>query len=176
MTDIAKEYGAALFMLACEENAKQEYFEAIKTVRSSIKENPELGLLLSSPGISLGDRLSTIAKVFGESVPEHILSYLQLLCEKGRMALLLTSFDEYEALLLHSEKISQATVTSASPLTDEQKKRLEANLEKTCNCKVNTEYFIDESLLGGLIVEMDGKIMDKSLRRQLREIKDVINK
>ena len=176
MTDIAKEYGGALFILACEENAKHEYFEAIKAVRSSIEETPELGLLLSSPGIPLGDRLSTIEKVFGESVPEHVLSYLQLLCEKGRMALLLPSFDEYEALLLHSERISKATVTSAVPLTDEQKDRLKLKLERTCNCKVETEYFIDESLLGGLIVEIDGKIMDKSLRRQLSEIKDVMNK
>lgn len=176
MTDIAKEYGAALFILACEENAKHEYFEAIKTVRSSIEENPELELLLASPSIPLGDRLSTVERVFGDSVPEHVLSYLQLICEKGRMACLMDSFEEYEALLLNSERISTAKVTSASPLTDEQKEKLKANLEKTCNCKVETEYFIDESLLGGLIVETDGKIMDKSLRRQLREIKDVMNK
>ncbi len=175
MTDIAKEYGTALFILACEENAKHEYFEAIKTVRAAIEENPEYGEILSSPGIPVRDRLSIVSNVFQEIVPPHVLSYLQLLCEKGRMSCLFDSFDEYEALLLDSEKILTATVTSAVCLTDEQKQNLKNKLEKTYKGQVNTEYFIDESLLGGLIVEIDGKIMDKSLRRQLREIKDVMN-
>ncbi len=176
MTDIAKEYGAALFILACEENAKQEYFEAIEKVRAIMDAEPEYELLLSSPGIPLRERLSVISRVFEDTVPPHVLSYMQLLCEKGRMACLLSSFDEYEALLLNSQRIATAKVTSATELSEKQKQRLKEKLEKTCACQVNTEYFIDESLLGGLIVEIDGKIMDKSLRRELRELKDVMNK
>ena len=42
--------------------------------------------------------------------------------------------------------------------------------------KVNVEYVVDPALLGGLIVERDGKIMDASLRRRLREVKEVISK
>ena len=176
MTDIAKEYGAALFTLACEEGAKREYFEAIKDVREAMEQAPEYLEILSSPALSLGDRLSIISEVFEGKVPPYLLSYLQLLCEKGRMSCLLESFKEYEALLLNSEKILTAKITSAVELTPEQKENLKEKLEATFKCKVTTEYFIDESLLGGLIVETDGKIIDKSLRRQLSEIKDVMNK
>ena len=40
---------------------------------------------------------------------------------------------------------------------------------------VNMEYVVDSSIMGGVIVELDGKIMDGSLRHRLREVKDVIN-
>mgnify|MGYP002517652746 CR=1 FL=1 len=56
---------------------------------------------------------------------------------------------------------------------DEQK--LERKLEAVLGGTVNAAYAVDESLLGGLMVEADGKIMDGSLRRRLREIKDVMN-
>ena len=48
-------------------------------------------------------------------------------------------------------------------------------LEAANHGKVHAEYFVDASLLGGAIVEMDGKIMDGSLRRRLRDVKEVMN-
>ena len=38
------------------------------------------------------------------------------------------------------------------------------------------EYSVDGAILGGLIVEINGKIMDGSLRHRLREVKEVISK
>ena len=74
-----------------------------------------------------------------------------------------------------SEHISNAKVTSAVQLTDEEKQKLKNKLESVYRGEVNIEYFIDETLIGGLIVDVDGKIMDGSLRSRLHDVKGVMN-
>ena len=176
MTDIAKEYGTALFMVACEENSKREYAEALERIKKTLDSFPEYSELISSPGIPLNERLDVIDKTFSGSVPEHVLSYLKLLCEKGRISCLKDSIGEYKALLDESERVSKVKVTSATPLTDEEKRKLISKLEQMEKRKVSAEYFVDAALLGGLVVTVDGKIMDGSVRQRLHDVKEVINR
>ena len=70
---------------------------------------------------------------------------------------------------------TEETVTAEAPLTDEEKEKLKNKLEAMTKSTVSMEYFIDESLLGGLIAEIDGKVLDGSLRKRLHDIKEVIN-
>ncbi|MBO7178183.1 MAG: ATP synthase F1 subunit delta, partial [Clostridia bacterium] len=86
------------------------------------------------------------------------------------------SVDEYNALLNASERVFTAKVTSAQELTLEEKDKLIQKLEKSYLGKVQAEYLVDGALLGGMIVEIDGKVMDGSLRRRLQDVKEVINK
>ena len=104
-----------------------------------------------------------------------MLYYLKLLCEKGRITYFLESVDEYKALLDASEHISNAKIISAVELTESEKKKLIAKLELINKGKVAAEYFVDSTLLGGLIVEVDGRVMDGSLRHRLQEVKEVMN-
>lgn len=175
MTEVGKEYGTALFMLACEEAAKAEYAEALEKIKAVFTENPDYMSFLTSPSVSLGERLAAIQSAFGSTVPENLVSYLQLLCEKGRMSSFFQSADEFRALLDASEHISTAVITSAVELTDAEKEKLVAKLESIHKAKVEAEYRIDENLLGGLIVEIDGNVMDGSLKHRLREVKEVMN-
>ena len=175
MTEISKEYGAALFMLAREEKEEDTLLAAIEMVEGTLSDTPQFLVLLSSPSISLEERLGVIDTVFGGSVPTHLLSFIKLLCEKGRISCLLEAFTEYKGLLDASRRVYVARVTSALALTKEEEEKLVAKLTKMMKGNVRCEYEIDPSLLGGVIVEMDGKIMDGSLRHRLFEMKEVMN-
>ena len=175
MTNLAMEYAAALFMLACEDGKQRAYGKALNEIGQAFSADPEYLTLLASPAISMEERLSAIRAAFGARVPEHVLSFLLLMCEKGRIAHFPEAVKEYEKLLLASERILDATVTSAVALTDEEKQRLQAALEKQSGGKVNIAYALDRELLGGLIVEIDGKILDGSVRDRLQRVKEVIS-
>lgn len=176
MTETSKEYGEALFALACEEGCREEYGEALQTVSACFAENPAYAELLSSPGIPMRERLDAIGQAFSGALPEHVVSFLQLLCEKGHIGCLSACVAEYNRLLSASRGISHARVTSAVALTPTEQKKLQAKLEGMCGHTVVAEYKIDPSLLGGVVIESDGKILDGSLRRRLHEVKDVMNK
>jgi hypothetical protein len=56
----------------------------------------------------------------------------------------------------------------------EERTRLLQRLEKLSGHTVLLTCEVDATLLGGAVVEMDGRVMDGSVRGRLREIKEVI--
>lgn len=176
MTEISKEYGTALFMLACENGEQKSFAKVLEEIKEIFLDNPAYLNMLSSPSIPVSERISAIDVAFLDKAPEYIVSYLKLLCEKGRMDCFMESIEEYMALLNASERVFSAKIISAEELTLEEKNKLIAKLELVNKGKVKAEYVIDASLIGGVIVEIDGKIMDGSLRHRLQQVKEVINK
>ena len=174
MRQRSKEYGEALFELAMENGMSEEYGKALDTVAFVFDENPEYMEFLSSPSIPMTERIDAIEKAFF-ALPAHIVSFLSLLCERGRIREFTTCMEEYKALLDSSKQICVARVTSAVELMQEEKEKLRAKLEKKNAQSVILDCSVDESLLGGIIIEMDGKIMDGSVRRHLKEVKEVIS-
>ncbi len=174
MADIGKEYGTALFMLAREKDAEEQYFQALELLKTSFENEPGYTEFLASPSINLAERISAIESAFEGKIPEDVLSYLCLLCEKGRIPDFMDSHEQYALLLDAFRRVANAVVTSALELTEEEKKALNEKLEKMCGASVKIEYRIDPSIIGGVIVEMDGKTIDGSLRSRLSSVKDVI--
>ena len=129
---------------------------------------------MSSPGISKNERLDSVKAAFEGRIPEYALSFVQLLCERSRVRAFDDCLNEYEQLYNASKQISEAYVTSAVELTDDEKKKLKLKLEKMSGKSLILKCTVDKSVLGGVIVKMDGKIMDGSLKHRLEEVKEVI--
>lgn len=172
----SREYGEALFALATEYGACDEYNNALDTVSTVFKENPEYTDFLASPSIPKAERIEALETAFSGRVPEHIVSFLSILCERGRIREFSGCVREYKALLDASKNVSLAKVVSAVPLTDSQKEKLQIKLEKLSGQTVILDCSVDKSLLGGLIIETDGKTIDGSLKRRLYEVKEVISR
>lgn len=175
MAEHSKEYAAALFMLACENNRKKEYADALVTVEQTFREEPLYVKFLSSPGIPMEERLSALRQAFEAYVPEDVLSFLQLMCEKGRIADFFEACEEYQQLFAESERVLHAKITSAVELTQAEKEKLQSKLEAVNKSSIHMDYVIDASLMGGMIVKIDGKVLDGSLRSRLHDIKEVIS-
>ena len=176
MNGIHNEYAKALFMLAMEQGKGKEFEDALDFVSEIFSENPAYIQLLASPGIPMEERLSLIDKAFSKDLPENVLSFLKLLCEKGHITSFFACKEQYKALLNEVNKVSDAVVTSAVELSENEKEALKHKLEKLSGHSVILSYCVDSTILGGLIVEMDGKIMDSSLQKHLKQVKDVIGK
>ncbi len=176
MNNIGKDYAEALFMLACEEGQMRPYGEALELVANALRENEDYFSFLSSPNIPMSDRLESIGSVFGAYVPEHVLSFLKLMCEKGRLYSFFEAEKVYADFLSEAEKIQNVKVRSAVELTASQKEKLKEKLESMKKTTVNIEYAVDSSLIGGVVVEIDDKIIDGSLHNRLQQVKEVISK
>ena len=176
MTEMSKEYATAIFMLACENEQQYAYKEELETVLACFKENPEYCEFLASPGIPLEERLGAIERAFTGNVSEYTVSFLQLLCEKGRIRAFGECVKEYKKLLEALEKTSVAKVTSAVELSENEIAQLKTKLEKVTGHTVITECSVDGTLIGGITVEIDGKILDGSVRQRLYEVKEVMSK
>ena len=176
MMQTIKEYAEALYALAFEEDIMKEVAESVNSADEVFSENPQYLQLLYSPAVPLTERLELIEQAFGGSIHEHVLSLLKLLCEKGRIIAFRECGAEFNKLLDFANRVSTARVTCAIELTDTERENLTAKLEKLCGHTVLIEDTVDEALLGGMIIEVDGRIIDASLRNRLNVVKDVMGR
>lgn len=171
-----KEYANALFMVATENNCAREYAEHLSAVDKLFSENPDYIRFLESPALPLSERLAAIDEAFEKTVPEHIVSFIKILVENGRITAIRECICEFNELLRISENRIIATVYYVEPLVDEQKSALTAKLSAVSGKTVEAEYIQDTSLIGGIKVVMEDKTIDGSILNRLNKAKGVISK
>ena len=74
--------------------------------------------------------------------------------------------------------IGIATVTTAFSLTEEKKAEIERKLRETSGCReIETDWQVDPSLIGGIVIRLGGRMVDGSVRtkigRMKRELRDL---
>ncbi len=174
MTQTIKEYAEALFCLAQEENKLNDISASLDTVSQILNENPEYLDFISSPNIKKEERIQAIEDAFSGNVEEYVVSFLCLLCEKGRFDSIHICIADFKAFCDMVNRISVAQVTSAVELDENEKSALKTKLEAVCGNSVLLECHVDPSIVGGLIVNIDGKIIDGSIKNKLHELKGVM--
>lgn len=175
MTQTSKEYAQALFALSVETDSAESFSDALKRAAEVLAIDADYMEFLACYGIPAHERTAALEQVFSDRLPEYVLSFLQLLCENGHIRLLNDCVEDFEALYHEMKKLTTVKVTSAVALTDEQKARLLPKLEQLCKRQVQAVYVIDESIMGGMIIEADGKVLDASVKNRLHELKEVID-
>ncbi len=174
MHEIAAEYGSALYQLAAEAKKEKTIAETLKEVAFAFSENPDYFAFLINPTISPTERLASIEAVFS-ALPETVLHFLLLLCEKGRMAFFADAKATYLSLWEAANARLSVKIRSATVLLPEEKEKLERKLETHFKRRITASYEVDPALLGGLVVEGDGKIIDGSLKKRFEDMKGNIS-
>ena len=175
MAQVINEYAQALFDLSKETDSVKEISSALDAVLTVTDENPEYLDFLSSPNIPKSERIGAIEEAFA-FLPEYVVSFISLLCEKGRIREIRECIAEYKQLCDAADKISVAQVVSAVELSAAQKDALSKKLEGVCGNRVVLDCKTDKSLMGGIVVSVDGKVIDGSVRHQLHLLKEVMYK
>ncbi len=175
MKETNKEYAKALFLIASERDSVKEYSDCLLAIEKLTEENPDYLQILGSPAIPLSERLLLIEQSFSASFPEEMVSFVKILCENGRILGLGECIREFYDLVKIMENRAKATVYYASPLSEEQKQKLLQKLSKISGKVVDAEYVKDETLIGGIKVQLGDKLFDGSLSGRINKVKGVIS-
>ncbi len=176
MTDAVKEYAEALFAIALEKDALPSFAQNLETVAGEVEKEPMYLDFLASPALPLTERIKALTEAFSSIVCEEVISFLILLIKNGRIKDLIACIDEFFALKSAKENVSEALVYYAMPISDKQKQRLKEKLENMTSKKIEMIFLEDKSLLGGIKVVLDGKVLDGSVKHHLEDIKGVMSK
>ncbi len=175
MTTTSREYAEALFELAVQANVTQETSEGVETVISALMQMPEYRALLASPAISKEERLAALDTAFRGKIPDILLAILRMMVSRGHVSALSGMARDYEELARGYRGESMAVVTSAVPLKEAETVALREKLEKKLARKITLQCQVNPDLIGGIRVEVDGRVIDGSIRNKLDEIKEVMN-
>ena len=172
---LANRYAKALFSVAQEENAFDEYAKSLKEIVGAMTAQPEVRDGVINPMYPVDVRckvMAHIAKVQGAS--QVITNFLDLVIQKKRAAFLPEIAEAFQILIETGRNICQGTVVTAMPLTAELNDKLQATLEKITGKKVVLSTKIDPSILGGIIAKVGDLVLDGSIRSQLQGLKESI--
>ncbi len=171
---LARRYTRALFQLAREAGQEdaigqqlEEFFRAYS--------GSELTTVLTNPAFDVATRKRILIQI-GNSLNLSVLTihFLSLLLERGRLDCLPGIVSCYRRLLNQAKGRVEAKVVSASGLEPGLADQVRLQLRRLTGKDVDLRQEIDPSLLGGMTVELEGKIYDGSIRSQLDKMKQRI--
>lgn len=165
---IAELYAEALFELCSEESTLEAAHSDINEYNTVFAQNGELIKLLSSPAVNTEEKLSILTAVFNES--GMVFDFICLLAEKGRIAHIDEICESFNKKYNEFYKITEVTVTTSIPLTDELREKLTAKLHEKSGRNIRITQRVNPEILGGLIIEYDNVLIDNSVKGKLERI------
>jgi len=165
----AKRYSQAVLEIALERKELDRWQSDLKKIASLIEDATFIAFL-ESPRFHFDDKARLLSERLGDINP-LALNLVYLLVARGRLSMVGDIADGYQRLLDSYRGIEPAEVTTAVPLDDEDKLRLEERLGAIVGKKVVLKPEIDSSLIGGITARIGGKLLDGSTHSKLEALK-----
>lgn len=142
--------------------------DELRLVESEIASAADLRTALSSPAVAGSKKRAILAKLAERlGLSKYVTNFLFVTVSKGRLGQLAQIREAYEELLDERLGFARALVSSARELTELERARLEAQLARLTGKRVNAQYSVDASLLGGVIAKIGSTVYDGSIRGQM---------
>ena len=167
----AQRYAAALYEVVNAEEREQvhEEFQQVMDVLA----DPDIAEFFFHPRTPIEERQKAIAAM---QLQESLYRFLMLVLTKGREQHLAAIAEAFRTLIYEDAGIRTAKVSSAIPLSDSTVDDIRERLTKlTGDRTIELEVVVDADIWGGLVIEMDGKIIDGSLATQMERFRQSLS-
>ncbi|MGB2985168.1 MAG: ATP synthase F1 subunit delta [Phycisphaerae bacterium] len=165
---IARVYSKAMLQLAQSHGEADWLLDELLDFAAQVDKDADLNTFLSSPNVDVETRRKTLEKLFRGRYSDLFVDSLQVLNRKDRLGLVRAVAEAYR--LAHEELRGRVEVhvRTAVPLTDPLREKLKAVAAKQTGKEVDLVETLDESLIGGLVVQIDDQKFDASLATRLK--------
>ena len=168
---VIEKYSMPFVQLVIEKGEEDSIFSDLTQIKQ-VAEETGLPSFLKKVAVDESDKEKTIT-FFQDSVSSLLQNFIQVLIYNHRANLFYEVIADCLNRLEKETNRFVVTISSAHPLTDEQKERLLPLIEKKMSLKVRTiKEQIDESLIGGFVIFANHKTIDVSIKQQLKVVKE----
>lgn len=167
---VSERYAQSLYEVAKEDGKAQPILSELQVVREAFADNPDLMKVLNTPSIGLPEKKNILDQVFGGRIDPFLLNFLMLITEKRRIGLLHDMADAYKQQLYLEEGICEVRAITAAPLSAELAEKLQNKMCAVTGKKVVLETRVDPTILGGIVVKVDNRQIDTSVKTKLSEL------
>merc|ERR1711988_735310 len=168
-------YAEALLDLAISNDALKETTNDINIVSQFLANSNDLKKFLGNPLITRTAKKTVVKDILGEQISSSTLKFLLLLVDRNRIEVLESIAQKFLELSYKQESIEIAKITSSIQLSAEQQKEIAEKLKVITGAKqIKLALKIDPQLIGGFTIEIGSKMIDTSIRGQLRQISSLL--
>jgi F-type H+-transporting ATPase subunit delta len=168
---LAGRYATALFELARDGRAIDTVEASLAKLRQALDESDDFRRLTTSPLISRADATKAVEATAGSlKLDATTAKFLGVLAENRRLGQLGAVIRAFRQLAAAHRGETNAEVTSAYPLSDDQVAALKQQLRARIGRDVAVDCSVDPSLLGGLVVRIGSQMIDSSIKTRLNSL------
>ncbi len=163
---IVKRYAQALFGSLADTQLEGVY-QDLQFVNSTIDQSKDLRALLQSPVVSHNKKQEIFREIYGESISSQTLDFLMLVAEKRREGMLDGIIEAFQELYFKRMNLLPIECSTAVEIGEDLKLQLSQNIANQVQKVVIANFKVQPELKGGVVVKIDDRLFDGSVRRQL---------
>lgn len=167
---LVRDYARSFVELVIDREEIWEIYDELVRLVEVIRHS-KINALLQSATVPYADK-ERFVRTLRQSSHRQINNLVEDILRDGHAGLILEVLKEALYQISSGKNEFDATITSVYPLTQEQKARLCQMVEKRFHLKVrNVIEEMDKDILGGFIITVNHRVIDASVRAQLRDIR-----
>jgi F-type H+-transporting ATPase subunit delta len=167
---LARPYARAAFALARDAGKFADWSHALGFA-ARVAADPQVAAILGNPKLTDADAATLLAP---DGADDAFGRFLALLADNRRLALLPEIAGLYDELRLDAERVVKARVTSATALPAAEIETIKVALKKRFGREVEVETAVDESLIGGAVIDAGDVVIDGSLKGKLGRLQSAL--
>ena len=175
LSKVAEPYAEALLDLAKSNDSLKETTNDMNIVSQFLANSSDLKKFLGNPLITRDAKKNVVKDILGEQISGNTLKFLLLLVDRNRIEVLDSIAQKFLELSYKQESIAIAKVTSSVQLSAQQQQNIAEKLKVISGAKqIKLALKVDPHLIGGFTVEIGSKLIDTSIRGQLKKISTLL--
>ena len=169
---IADSYATALLELSEERGVSAQILDELAELTAGMERDEGLRDFLTSAAIDDDERSRVMEKAFRGKINDLLLDALLVMNAKGRSPIIPVVHERFRLALARAHGEVDVEVTTASPLSRKLRNRLLEVLGRITGKKPMLVETVDESLLGGLVVQIGDQKLNGSVARRLELLRE----
>ena len=166
----AKRYAQALFEIARVTYKDEEIEAELEAFSEALKKSADLEKFFGNPQFNLDQKRNFIEQIYqrkDRQTHEILLNFFAILFEKHRFYLIHEIAVEFKRIADEARGQGVAHIKTAVPLDAHLEAALVSRIEKLAGYKIMVRKEVDPLLIGGVVVRLENKIFDGSVRHQI---------
>ncbi|MBD1164551.1 ATP synthase F1 subunit delta [Pelagibacterales bacterium SAG-MED13] len=169
----AERYSLALYELASENNVLSQVEDQSSSILNLISSSKDFSNLIKDPTSNQDDLLKVIDGISDNNKFESLLkNFLSFLVTKRRFFYVEQILKSFIETCSKKRGELKAELKSAKELSSDEISKITDELTKNFSSKIKLNYKHDESLIGGLIVQVGSTMVDTSIKNKLQQIEN----
>ena len=175
-SEISQRYALALYELSKEGNATEEFMSNMITFMKIFNSNQNLKNFVKNPTYSVENQKIVFEKILTlMNFNKIVKNFFSILIIKKRIFFLDTIVEEFLKLISLKRGEISGSLISSKKIDEKTVSNIEREISENIKRPIKLKSKIDESLIGGIIIQIGSLMIDTSIKNKLQKYKKLMS-
>lgn len=171
---VGSRYASSLFEVGLELGKTEDFYGELGSINDIFGSEEKLFQIFIHPRISKDEKKSLVNEILKDKVSKEVFNFLYIIIDKRREKNLFEIIEEYKSIYDDYNGIIDIVAVTAVAMNEKAANKLQIVLEKKLSKKIRLRNELDNSIIGGVLLKMNNKVIDATLVSQLKSMEAII--